>query len=59
MGGHRHLRILRCFAHTRPTFEYETERLAESGALWWSALNVITSALAGFAAVQLGFLARR
>lgn len=45
---------------TFSTFEYETQRLAESGALWWGALNVITSVAAGFAAVQLGvILARR
>jgi fluoride exporter len=45
---------------TFSTFEYETQRLTETGALWWGALNVITSVAAGFAAVQLGvFLARR
>ena len=45
---------------TFSTFEYETQRLAESGALVWGALNVITSVAAGFAAVQLGvYLARR
>src|SRR5438552_952071 len=45
---------------TFSTFEFETQRLTESGALWWGALNVITSVAAGFAAVQLGvFLARR
>ena len=45
---------------TFSTFEYETQRLTESGAVWWGALNVITSVVAGFAAVQLGvFLARR
>jgi CrcB protein len=45
---------------TFSTFEYETQRLSETGAIWWSALNVITSVAAGFAAVQLGvFLARR
>lgn len=45
---------------TFSTFEYETQRLAESGAVWWGALNVIMSVAAGFAAVQLGvFLARR
>lgn len=44
---------------TFSTFEYETQRLTESGALWWGALNVVTSVAAGFAAVQLGvFLAR-
>ena len=45
---------------TFSTFEYETQRLAEAGALAWGALNVLTSVAAGFAAVQLGvFLARR
>jgi fluoride exporter len=45
---------------TFSTFEYETQRLTESGALWWGALNVITSVAAGFTAVQLGvILARR
>jgi CrcB protein len=45
---------------TFSTFEYETQRLTESGALWWGALNITTSVAAGFAAVQLGvFLARR
>jgi len=44
---------------TFSTFEYETQRLTESGALWWGALNVITSVAAGFAAVQLGVLLAR
>lgn len=45
---------------TFSTFEYETQRLTEAGAIWWGALNIITSVAAGFAAVQLGvFLARR
>lgn len=45
---------------TFSTFEFETQRLAESGALWWGVLNIITSVAAGFAAVQLGVtLARR
>ena len=45
---------------TFSTFEYETQRLTESGALRWGALNIMTSVAAGFAAVQLGvFLARR
>jgi CrcB protein len=45
---------------TFSTFEYETQRLTESGALWWGGLNVITSVAAGFVAVQLGvFLGRR
>ncbi|HYM61043.1 MAG TPA: fluoride efflux transporter CrcB [Thermoanaerobaculia bacterium] len=45
---------------TFSTFEYETQRLTESGAVWWGALNVITSVAAGYAAVQLGIvLAKR
>jgi fluoride exporter len=45
---------------TFSTFEYETQRLTETGAVWWGAMNVIASVLAGFAAVQLGVvLARR
>src|SRR5260221_4582925 len=37
---------------TFSTFEYETQRLTESGALWWGALNVVTSVAAGFSAGQ-------
>jgi CrcB protein len=45
---------------TFSTFEYETERLAASGAVVWGAVNVVTSVLAGFIAVRLGvILARR
>jgi len=44
---------------TFSTFEYETQRLTETGAIWWSAVNVITSVAAGFAAVQLGVLLAR
>ena len=45
---------------TFSTFEYETQRLAESGALAWGVVNILTSVIAGFAAVQLGIvLARR
>lgn len=45
---------------TFSTFEYETQRLAESGALTWGIINILTSVLAGFLAVQLGvMLARR
>jgi CrcB protein len=45
---------------TFSTFEYETQRLAESGALAWGIVNVLTSVVAGFLAVQLGvMLARR
>jgi CrcB protein len=44
---------------TFSTFEYETQRLAEAGALWWGFVNVVTSVAVGFAAVQLGvWLAR-
>jgi CrcB protein len=39
---------------TFSTFEYETQRLAESGALWWGLANVLASVVAGYAAVQLG-----
>ena len=45
---------------TFSTFEYETERLTESGALTWGIINILTSVLAGFIAVRLGVvLARR
>ena len=45
---------------TFSTFEYETERLTESGALTWGIVNILTSVLAGFIAVRLGvILARR
>lgn len=45
---------------TFSTFEYETQRLVETGAPWLGLLNVILSVAAGFAAVQLGVhLARR
>ena len=45
---------------TFSTFEYETQRLTESGALSWGIVNVLTSVLAGYLAVQLGvMLARR
>jgi CrcB protein len=45
---------------TFSTFEYETQRLAESGAVAWGVVNVLTSVVAGFLAVQLGIvLARR
>lgn len=39
---------------TFSTFEYETHRLAQSGALAWAALNVVVSVAVGFAAVRLG-----
>ncbi len=39
---------------TFSTFEYETERLVESGATAWALLYVTASVAAGFAAVRLG-----
>lgn len=45
---------------TFSTFEYETQTLAESGAMMFAVANVVGSVVAGFAAVQLGvMLARR
>ena len=45
---------------TFSTFEYETRRLAESGAPWLGLLNVVLSVAAGYAAVRFGItLARR
>ncbi len=45
---------------TFSTFEYETQRLTETGAMAVAAANVVASLLAGFMAVQLGvMLARR
>jgi len=45
---------------TFSTFELETQRLAEGGALRLALLNVIASVTVGFVAVQLGVsLARR
>ncbi len=39
---------------TFSTFEYETERLTESGAGGWALANVVGSVTAGFLAVRLG-----
>jgi CrcB protein len=39
---------------TFSTFEYETQRLVETGAARWGLLNVVGSVVAGYAAVQLG-----
>ena len=45
---------------TFSTFEYETERLTEAGALSWGIINVVSSVVVGFIAVRLGVvLARR
>lgn len=45
---------------TFSTFEYETQRLTESGAVTWGLVNVLTSVLAGYLAVQCGvWMARR
>jgi CrcB protein len=44
---------------TFSTFEYETQRLTESGAVWWGLVNVLASVAAGFVAVQLGVLLAR
>jgi len=39
---------------TFSTFEYETQRLTTTGAFGWALVNVLTSVVAGYAAVQLG-----
>lgn len=44
---------------TFSTFEYETQRLTESGTLVWAAINVVTSVVAGFVAVRLGLTLAR
>lgn len=40
---------------TYSTFSYETLRLAEDGAKFYAAANVVVSVVAGFGAVFLGF----
>ena len=44
---------------TFSTFEYETERLTETGAVGWGVVNIVSSVLAGFIAVRLGVLLAR
>lgn len=44
---------------TFSTFEYETQRLTTTGALGWAVVNVLTSVVAGYAAVQLGIMLGR
>jgi len=39
---------------TFSTFEYETQRLTEAGTAAWAIVNVLSSVVAGFAAVWLG-----
>jgi len=44
---------------TFSTFEYETQRLTEIGAAWWGLVNVLTSVVAGYAAVRIGVMIAR
>ncbi|HEV8269614.1 MAG TPA: fluoride efflux transporter CrcB [Thermoanaerobaculia bacterium] len=44
---------------TFSAFEYETERLADTGAITWSVVNVVASVVVGFVAVRLGILLGR
>ena len=44
---------------TFSTFEYETQRLTTTGAFGWALVNVLTSVVAGYAAVQLGVILGR
>jgi len=44
---------------TFSTFEYETQRLTATGAFGWALVNVLTSVVAGYAAVQIGVMIGR
>jgi fluoride exporter len=44
---------------TFSTFEYETQRLAQAGAIGLAVTNVVGSVVAGFIAVQLGVVLAR
>jgi len=44
---------------TFSTFEYETQRLTSTGALGWAVVNIVTSIVAGYVAVQLGVMLGR
>ncbi len=44
---------------TFSTFEYETQRLTEIGTAWWGLVNVLTSVVAGYAAVHIGVMIAR
>jgi CrcB protein len=44
---------------TFSTFEYETHRLVEAGAVAWAVANVLASLGAGFLAVRLGTMVGR
>jgi fluoride exporter len=44
---------------TFSTFEYETQRLTATGAFGWAVVNVLTSVVAGYAAVQIGVVMGR
>jgi fluoride exporter len=39
---------------TFSTFEYETQLLVQTGAIWWGLTNVVASVVVGYLAVQLG-----
>ena len=44
---------------TFSTFEYETSRLTEAGAMLWATVNVLVSVVAGFLAVRIGVMLAR